>query len=448
MKRFAFLVIFLLSVGSAFSAASQVEFVATVKSVQVESAEAATLTMQLTPTFTIDVAVTSLTEIRGEDDAALTLDDLQAGMILKIEGVFVAGGILAKEIQVFGGVAEFEIKATLDSVDATAKQIVVLGLTIGVTDDTRVRDCEGNDLTLADLVAGQMVKVEGSAEDGLVATSVIACSLTFRAPRIAFEGVIVEVTESGIVVRVEGVDDVPVKITEDTEVRGELEVGAAVRVVGTIGEDLSVTATKVVVTGTLQLAPSKLERLKVGQSHPVAIILHAFYQSDVKLSVVSLDPTVAEVSSSEVVIRAGKITGAFSVNAKAVGETTVEVSMPAELGGAKAVLGVEVVKSTSPGEMEIRWTPSSLSIKQGHTRHAVLVFKAPAAADVDIALALVSGAADVVQFPATLHVKAGARFATASIVAGQKPGTVKIRATAPESAGGQTADLTVEVRAK
>src|SRR4030042_2141268 len=100
MKRICFLVVFLLTVVTCLPAASEVEFVASLKTVTVENSEAATLTMQLTPTFTLDVAVTSLTEIRGQGDAELAVEDLEPGMILKIEGVFVEAGILAKEIQV------------------------------------------------------------------------------------------------------------------------------------------------------------------------------------------------------------------------------------------------------------------------------------------------------------------------------------------------------------
>lgn len=445
MKRAIVIAVFLLTIGTCFPAASQVEFVATVKTVTVET-EAATLTMQLTPTFTLDVLVTSLTEIRGEGDAELAVGDLAAGMILKIEGVFVEGGILAKEVQVFAGVADFEIKGAIQSVDEGAKKIVIANITVQITDETNIRDCEHNELTIADLEAGQIAKVEGSLGEALVAESIVACSAAFKAPRIAFEGVITEVTETGIVVQVEGVDNVPVKITEDTDVNGELVVGAKVRVNGVIEEDLSVTATKVTVMQALQLAPGKLEHLKVGQSHPVVIILHALYESDVTLAVVSLDPDIADVSAAEVVIPAGKLTGAFRVIAKAVGETTVEVSLPAELGGAKATLAVEVTQSQL-GQQEVRWVPPALSLRKGQERTVSLILRMPVADPLDVALSQVSGD-PIVEFPATVTVKAGTRYAPVTFKAGQIAGTVKIRATLPDSAGGGTADLVIGVRDK
>ena len=168
MKRIAFLVVFLLAVGYGFSAASQVEFVAKVKTIEPESDEVALLTMQLTPTFDMKVRVTEMTEIRGEGDVELSVNDLKSGMLLKIEGIFTDAMILAKEIQVFEGVSAFEVKGPIDKVDTTAKTITVLGLVIKVTDETEIKGVE----SFADLKVGDIVKVEGKIEDALIATDI------------------------------------------------------------------------------------------------------------------------------------------------------------------------------------------------------------------------------------------------------------------------------------
>ncbi|RPJ59924.1 MAG: hypothetical protein EHM23_12295 [Acidobacteria bacterium] len=455
MKRIAFLaVVVLLTVGFGFSAASQVEFVAKVKAIETESDEVGTLTMQLTSTFDMKVRVTEMTEIRGEGDAELSIKNLETGMLLKIEGIFTDAMILAKEIQVFEGVSAFEVKGEIEKVDTAAKTITLLGLVINVTDDTELNGVE----SLADLKAGDIVKVEGKIEDGLVATElkIVAAITAFRPPRISFEGIVTSVKEGEIKVLVEGVDEVVVRVSDETDVHGEVMVGVGVRVIGTIGEDLVVDAHKIIVQKLLQVAPEKL-KLQPDQVRQVVVILHTFFDEDVEVKVVSVKPEIAELANDTVVIPAGKLTGKFDVKGKAAGETVIEVSLPDSMGGTKAEVQVLVEdKGGKPGDdgngggekPGVMWTPGNLVLKTGQTRQGAIHLRAPAETALTVALSLKTGDTDVVQFPATVNIPQGAKYVFVTFTAGQKTGTVSVLAKLPDSAGGAEATLTLEVRAK
>ncbi len=451
MKRFAFLAVVLMTVGYGFSAVSQVEFVAKVKAIEVESDEVANLDMQLTSTFVMKVRVTEMTEIRAEGDAELSAQDLKVGMLLRIEGIFTDATILAKEIQVFEGVSAFEVKAEIEKIDTTAKTITVLGLLIKYTDETDLKGAK----SFADLKVGDVVKVEGKIEDALIATNIIVSDAkTFQPPRISFEGIVTFVEATGIKVLVEGVDEVVVRVNDETDVHGDVVVGVGVRVVGTIGEDLVVDADKVIVQKLLQVAPTKL-KLQPDQIRQVIVILHTFFDDDVEVKVVSAKPEIAELAVDKIVIPAGKLTGQFDVKGKAAGETVIKVSLPDSMGGTEAEVQVLVEDKGGKGGDQggpekpgLMWMPAHLSFKTGQTRQGAIHLRAAADTALTVALSLKTGDAGVVQFPATVDIPKGAKFAFVTFAAGQKVGTVTVLAKLPDSAGGAEAAIVLEVRTK
>jgi len=454
MKRIAFLVAVLLTVGYGFSAASQVEFVAKVKTIEAEGDDVATLTMQLTSTFDMKVRVTEATEIRGEGDAELAVKDLKTGMLLKIEGIFTDEMILAKEIQVFEGVSAFEVKGKVDKVDTAAKTITVLGLVITVRDDTSIKGVE----SFADIKEGDMVKIEGKIEDAaLIATDIIVDQDedTFKPPRISFEGIVTSVTETELKVLVEGVDEVVVRISDKTDVHGEVAVGVGVRVIGTIGEDLVVDAAKVIVQKLLQVAPEKL-KLQPDQVRQVVVILHTFFDEDVEVKVESEKPEIAEVAVDKIVIPAGKLTGKFDVKGIAAGETVIEVSLPDSMGGTKSE--VQVLVEEKPGKPDdggnggaekpaLSWSPANLLLKAGETKQGTIKLRLEAESTLQVALSLKSGETGIVKFPETVEIAKGARYGFVNFEA-QKAGRVVVLAELPDSAGGGQATLVVEVKPK
>ncbi|HXK61510.1 MAG TPA: DUF5666 domain-containing protein [Acidobacteriota bacterium] len=449
MKRIVFLAVILLAVGYGFSAASQVEFVARVTAIEPESEEVANLTMQLTSTFGMNVRVTEMTEIRGDGDAELSVADLEVGMHLKIEGIFTDATILAKEIQVFEGVSSFEIKGPIEAIDTTAQTITVLGLVVAYTDETSLKGAESFD----ELEAGDIVKVEGEmTEDALIATDVIVSeNQIFKAPRISFEGIVTSVTDTGLLVLVEGVTEVLVRVSEETDIHGDVAVGVGVRIIGTIGEDLIVDAAKVIVQKLLQVAPAKL-KLKIDQTRQVVVILHTFFEEDVEVALVSANPEIAELAADTVVIPAGKLTGMFDVKGIAEGETVIEVSLPESMGGTKSQVQVIVEDKGNgggkgPQKPAVAWKPAKLSLKPGQTRQAGVQLEAKAETALSVALSLKTGDAEVVQFPATVEIAAGAKHAFVTFT-GQKVGKVTVLAKLPDSVGGGESELAIEVKAK
>jgi len=452
MKRLFLPFALLLLVSPCFSADAQVEFVAKLVSVSdVVGDDVGTLHLQLTPTFNLDVKVTEITEIRGEGDVELALADLKADMLLRIEGVFAEGGILAKEITAINfGVNKFSIRGTVEAVDTSKQELKVLGLTVKVTGETEIKDAEGELIELAGIQVGDVAWIEGKlTNDGLVAEEIRIRTLEFKPPRLVFEGVITELEEDSMVVQLKGVDDIPVTLTDETQVKGELAEGAYVRVAGVLASNLSVTATKITVFEPLQLAPSHL-RMKPGQTMPVITILRSHPDEDVTLQVTSKDPAIADVSAATVVIPAGKVVGGFRVTAKAEGTTTIEVKLPASLGGGIAELSVEVKtqgNEDKEGKADVRWQPNSIKIRTGLWSIAFLVLNRPVEAELVVPVTVQEGDGSLVEGLGTVTIPAGKRFAPFLITAKSTPGVLVLRATLPEAMGSDYADLRIEVKA-
>jgi len=429
MKRFILPFALLFLVAPCFSADAQVEFVAKLVSVSdTVGDDVGTLHLQLTPTFNLDVKVTDITEIRGEGDVELALADLRADMLLRVEGIFAEGGILAKEITAINfGASKFSIRGTVETVDTTKQELKVLGLVVKVTGETEIKDADGEVIELDGVKAGDMAWIEGEVtSEGLVATEIKIRTLEFKPPRLAFEGVITEVGEDkdSIVVQLKGVDNIPVTLTDETKVKGELVVGAFVRVSGVLASDLSVTASKITVFEPLQLAPSHL-RMKPGQTMPVIVILRTHPEEDVTVEVESQDTSIAEVSAATVVIPAGKIVGGFRVTAKAEGTTKVEVTLPDSLGGGSAELSVEVQtkgNEDQEGKADIRWQPDSLKIRMGLSAMSMLVLREAAAADLIVTLTVQEGEGALVTGPTQVTIPAGKRMVPVDFTAGNTEG--------------------------
>ena len=150
---------------------------------------------------------------------------------------------------------------------------------------------------------------------------------------INFEGIVKSFEDPDLTVLIEGEIEVLVEVTPETDVKGDLDEGVLVRVKGTLQQDLSVRARKIIVKRLLQLAPGEL-KMRLNQNRRVEIILRETLGTDVELTITSLDPSIAQVAESDstVTIPAGKVTRSFEVSSGSIeGETIVEVQMPAEL---------------------------------------------------------------------------------------------------------------------
>ena len=439
-----------------YSAPPQVKFIADVKSIEVMGDEVALLTMSLTPEFEITVRVTGDTEIRDQDDEPLTAFDLEEGMTLKVEGLFTEEGILAQEIDVKDDRAEFKIRGKIDDINSADREISVLVFVINVPENAEIKDEEGNSLLFSELELGQLVVVKGNViEETLVARRVKVRDEKDRVVRIHFEGTVTSIEGSILEVSIEGAPTALVKITDETEIEGDLMVGVLVRVFGTIEPDLSVSARRILVQQPLQLTPDKLE-LGFDQAHRVEAILRQIRDIDVDLTITSLDPAIAQPSVGDVIsgtvtltIPAGKVSGGFQVvSGTTEGETAIEVQMPESLGGFTAALQVEVEEEVEQPdeELEIRWTPRKVKLPTNKTRRIKLHLNQPAPADLTAEIVIEEGPEDLVELPGMVSFEPGSRFAVVEIASGPEPGEVEIEARLPEAFGGDDADVEIEVK--
>lgn len=118
------------------------------------------------------VAVTTNDSTVFENGSA---DDLAEGVRVEVEGERDEAGILVADTVSFRPVADIEIEAPLDAVDAEGGSITVLGLTISTTATTQLEDDSDQDteaFSLADLNVGDWVEITAFAgtDGSLVAT--------------------------------------------------------------------------------------------------------------------------------------------------------------------------------------------------------------------------------------------------------------------------------------
>lgn len=119
----------------------------------------------------VAVRTNSATEFSGGTFTSLTPDAR-----VEAEGKFAANGILVADKIEFRREADVEIEATVDSTQAGANQIAVLGITIEISGLTLIEDKTDQDLrpfTIADINPGDFLKIAGyesSASDTIIAT--------------------------------------------------------------------------------------------------------------------------------------------------------------------------------------------------------------------------------------------------------------------------------------
>ena len=460
MKRlFLLAAILLILPGSSLLAASQLEFSAVLQSVEEESPAVTLLNMQLTPLVSIPVRATNATEVRDINGQPILLDDLMPGMLLKIEALFTDLGILAREIEVSDDENDFEVRGQIVSVTPQgddAVRILVAGFDILVPSSAEISDTNGRTLTIDDLEAGQFAKVEGMVEgDDLVAREVKVGEPENRG-RIALTGIISEIlSDSEFLVTMEGGVDALVEISEETEIKGILAVGARVRVIGTLTDRLSILAERIIVLNSVELSPDELE-LAPGQSQSVNVILRQVREEDTVFEISSQDPEVATASTDSLTIPTGQLTASFEVTAGSMeGKTNIVVSTEGFEGRVK----VEVEEEEDDGDdgddgddeeddLDVRWEPRVIRSAPNGSRDVRVRIGDPAPQDLLVALTLEEGPDDLLAFPSEVTIPEGERVVTLRIEFLSQRGKATLRATLPESVGGDQADLDIDLRAE
>ncbi|RPJ51681.1 MAG: hypothetical protein EHM23_33800 [Acidobacteria bacterium] len=450
---------------------TQVEFVATVAAINATDSLSGLLSMQLTPTYAISVRATSRTEIRDENDFPLAFSALKTGMKLKIEGMFTEEGILAREIGVTQGSHEIEVRGTLEAVNLQTRTVTVAGLVIPLAAQLEIRSEDGLWLDLAGLTVGQAVIVEAvMRNEGLEARQIKVATFGFGRARLDFDGTVDFVDDSQMLVKIEGTGGGLVRIHPETEIHGSLSGGAAVRVSGSIGSDLIVDASQIVVKSRLLLNPDELH-LDFSQTGRVHVFLTQAPTVDTTLSLVSRNAALASPTTSRLLIPAGKLTGYFDVvSGASEGATLIDVSLPASLGGGSASVAVEVETNgpddpgagtppptpgtgggTIPGTLvnepfEIRFSPDQITGAGNQSLKVQLVLNQPAPTSMTVSFSLAEGTGQPVTFPSQLTIPAGSNFVDVQVTTGSLTGDAKIRAQLPANVGGDTASLKIRIK--
>ncbi len=450
------LVLLLLSSGAL--TAAPLEFFATVKEKVPVDATSTDVVVELTPTFSLSVRVTPLTEIKDRDGLPITLDEINPGDLVAVEAIHTEAGLLALELQKQDAGTGFEIKGPLDSVDVAGGSIELLGLTVLVDDSTKLRDHLRQPLTLqglADLLASSVgplwVKVEATVVDGdILAQSIHVLGSVVKFARISLEGVIVEFpSPDQFLMDLGGGIQVLVTLTPDTEVTGDLAVGVFVKVKGLISPNLGVTALTVKVIGLWEVVPRRLG-MDLNDSRQVSILLRRPFETDLEFTVVSLDPGLVSVDPAAVTIPAGALNATFLVNSGGTaGETQVEVTAPSELGGGTQRVLVKVGDDDhEPKEPELEWAPRVVrAAPNGALVVRVMLKHGPTPVDLPVALTLEDASPDLVlSFPPEVVIPAGAVNAPVELLFGSRTGSGKLVAELPEEVGGDTAELDIDLR--
>ncbi|HSR51731.1 MAG TPA: DUF5666 domain-containing protein [Acidobacteriota bacterium] len=471
MKRYWIIALLLAAAATAWTAAapSQVEFSATLVRIDSDPTLGDTLIMGVTPEAELAVRVTPSTEIRDLQNLPIGVGALETGSVLKIEGIFTDVGILAQEVKVTDDETQFELRGLIESVDAQARTVSLLGFTLEVSPSAQIRDRAGNPIPFDDLQAGDRVKAEGV----ILAASIEAREITLLTGQLAFaeiefEGRVERIEGDRLFVSIQGVSgEVPVTVAPSAELRGDIVEGAQVEVKGLLNPDLTVTASRVRVLRPFQAVPDEL-RMDFGQTRRVDVVLRNALAEDLVLSISSRNASGAQPSVDTLTIPAGTLSAPFEVTSGSFEVTTfVDITAPVAMGGFTETVKVEVETDNDNGcddssgddsggcddnptgqLVEIKWSPDKISGQGNRSVEVSLLLTRTLQEDVEIILFLKDGKSALVSFPSMMMIAAGERVVRFPVEIGSGPGRAKVRAALPASVGGDTDDLEIDLRAQ
>jgi hypothetical protein len=437
--------------------AAPLEFFATVTG-KSTSDSVTILQVQVTPSLSLDVTVTTVTELKDADGNPIAIDDVDEGSTVAIEAVHTSGGFLALEIQLQEVAEDFSIKGYLEAVNASEFTIKIQGFTILTDESTRIRDESREAITLDDLAArldaagssGLLARVDGVYTDsGLLATRIKLLENDHFA-RISLEGVISEfLSEDQFILDIGGGTQATVNILPETVLVGEPVAGLTVKVVGRLAPDLTVNALRIRVLGLFELSPDDVE-MGYEETQDVTVLLRQPLESDLTVQITCADPSVASCSVDSLTIRAGELSGVFQVTSGTTdGRTLVTVAAGDAFGGYSRNLKIAVgegVPGTRP--TQIQWTPSVVrAAPQGHVDVHLMFKYGRAQEDIPIGLELIDASADLdLQYPANVVIQQGDNSVGIELLFGAQAGSGKLVAHLPEDMGGGTAELDIDLR--
>lgn len=425
---------------------SQVEFTARITSVDLTN-EGAVVLMQLTPDFSIPVHLRKDSSVREGNSFDVPPETLLPGMTAKVEGVFIATGILARELEITDRAHEFELQGALESINAGNRQLMLHGFEILLLDSTEVQDPFRRTLGLEDLRSGDSVRVEGTVSGAeLIAREVYLQRPEMEFAGISIEGNVVSKSSDEILVDLGGGVLSLVETSSETTFDGLANTGDRIGVTGFINSRLAVSALSIESRTILDLVPDEV-RLQPGQTATVNIVLDRPFPETVEIQIVSQNPSLAMPSVQNTTIPAGGTSTSFQVEAGGFeGVAFVDVTLLAGDFVEADQLKVEVQQDgvQDEAELEIKWNPDKIEQPSLGVRQVQLNLNMPAPSDLTVQLFVKEGDASMVSFPSTVLFAEGTTTQNLTVEILKLTGRVKVRAALP--AGGDTDDLEIDFR--
>jgi hypothetical protein len=363
---------------------NEVEFTATIQTIYPDSGDAGTIDVSVSGA-TLSVIVSAETDIMsGENE--ITLSDLSADDVIKVEGKFSSEGVLASSIEKVTSDAEngFEFRGVITDIQVTDNSVLIsiAGITVTADKSMKTSGRPSTAVDVASLTVGTAVSIEGTISgDTWNATSIHVFSDKGKQKDVVrFEGTIVEMSEGGLIsVQVEGTETVqPVIVGPDTKTCGTLAVGAVVEVKGKLNADLQVEADVVCVIGALEIKPDHL-KLKVGATEMLTVKLRETASSDVTVSL-TVDGNVITLSTDTLTIPQGSKIATFSVTAgQDPGEATITATANGQTATALVVVGLVSDSDNQHPDAAVRivFSPDHVRMGAGETREVVLLVQPP-----------------------------------------------------------------------
>jgi len=241
---------FLLPSHSSLATGANVDFSSLVSTVEATGVDEGTVTVTLHG-IEVSVATNGDTEIKSGGEE-IALEEISAGDFVKIEAFFSDEGIVADEIEVLDNFGEhFRFRGTVQGV-STVDDIItltVMGIDISVSENTRItrrQSGRGNRVPATELQPGDEVNILGSLKDSVLFADRIHVGSRAQGD-IEIDGTVLELSETSILVSIDGGGTATIIMDVDTKVSGVPVIGSFVEVEGRLGEDLTILAFEIVV---------------------------------------------------------------------------------------------------------------------------------------------------------------------------------------------------------
>ncbi len=429
---------------------NEVEFTGAISSLVVNGEGVGTLFIRLND-FDLRVVVNDTTEILSSDLKPIVMADLKEDDRVTITGKYSASGVLASKIILTGSEsADFNLRGTINKVETTAgvTKLTLLGIQVIVNTDTQITDDTAT-LTPSSLTTGLKVEIEGSVgTDGWVAKTITILSADHRNEQVRFEGKILSLTNDSLKVEAAGLPEnvTTVLLDAKTRILGELSVGAAVYVKGTLNSDLSVSAREIRVLQAFEVKPDS-KKLKVGESATFIVKLRESADADVVFTLKSGDETIAKLNVSSLTIPKGSTTAEFVVTGGPnTGSTEITVEALGQTATVRIKVGLvsEEENEKKAGQTSIVFAPEQIKLGLNETRDVVLLIRPPQKSAVAVVLTIPGG---IVKATLGSLLGLGAAAYKVTVQSTDKTGSDSVVAALPEELGGGTAELLVVVSA-